>query len=194
MTEILLDLVPVYGVALVFWSTLLGCFGVPAPATVSLLAAGAFVATGDMDLTPVIVAGLAGGLIGDQIGYWIGVRGGRWSERMTLRPQIVERIEKAKDISSRWGGFGVFMTRWALSPIGPIVNILSGMAGMGWTRFTLYTILGKVVWVGLFVGLGLAFSRSVAEIAQTSGALAWILVIAVTIVTVVPFGPGKRSS
>jgi membrane-associated protein len=192
LTETLLDLVPVYGVALVFWSTLLGCFGVPAPATVSLLVAGAFVATGEMDLVPVVVSGLAGGLIGDQLGYWIGVRGGRWSERMTLRPRTAERLERAKTITTRWGGFGVFITRWALSPIGPVINVLSGMAGMGWTRFTLYTIAGKVVWVGLFVGLGLAFSRSVAEIAETSGVLAWVLVIAAIVVTIVPMVPGGR--
>ncbi len=192
MTEALLDLVPLYGTSLVFWSTLLGCFGVPAPATVSLLAAGAFISLGEMHLVPVFLAGLAGGLIGDQLGYWLGVRGDEWASRITHRPKLAQRLERAKAISARWGGFGVFMTRWALSPVGPIINVLSGMAGMKWARFTLYTIAGKIVWVGLFVGLGLVFSHSIEEIAKTSGVLAWILVTAAVIITMLPFTPGRH--
>lgn len=192
MTEALLDLVPVYGTALVFWSTLLGCFGVPAPATVSLLVAGAFISFGEMHFVPVFLAGLAGGLIGDQLGFWLGVKGNQWADRITHRPRMAHRLERAKAISTRWGGFGVFITRWALSPIGPFVNILSGMAGMNWTRFTLYTIAGKIVWVGLFVGLGLAFSHSIEEIAETSGVLAWVLVTAAAVISLIPFAPGRR--
>ena len=69
MTETLLGLVPTYGPLAIFAATLLGCFGFPVPGSLVLLAAGSFVASGEMALPAVLFGGLAGAIIGDQAGY-----------------------------------------------------------------------------------------------------------------------------
>jgi hypothetical protein len=69
MTETMLGLVPIYGPLAVFAATILSCFGVPVPGALVLLAAGSFVASGELALVAVLFGGLAGAIIGDQAGY-----------------------------------------------------------------------------------------------------------------------------
>jgi membrane-associated protein len=52
------------------------------------------------------------------------------------------------------------------------------MVGATWRRFTLFAVLGELVWVGLYMALGFAFSRSIVAIADLTGDLAWFLVAA----------------
>lgn len=42
-------------------------------------------------------------------------------------------------------------------------------------RFTMVGILGEMVWVGLYTGLGATFSESVTEIAEISGSISGFL-------------------
>ena len=74
MTDWLLALVPQYGVWLLAVCTFLSCLALPVPASILMLAAGGFVAAGDLSLTGSVAAALAGAVAGDQAGYF----GGRW--------------------------------------------------------------------------------------------------------------------
>ena len=82
MTESILGLVPAYGPLAVFFATILSCFGFPVPGSLVLLAAGSFVASGEMALGAVLFVGLAGAISGDQAGYWLGKY---WGESVVLR-------------------------------------------------------------------------------------------------------------
>jgi membrane-associated protein len=178
LIETLLHLVSAYGVVAVFLAVAIGCFGVPAPATVALVVAGAFVASGDLALAPVLAVGFVGAIIGDQAGYWAGVGGSRWAERLQGRSRAGDAIARARDLVGRWGTLGVFLSRWLVSPLGPPVNVASGMLGMSWARFTLAGVTGKAIWVVLFTGLGYGFSHSLATVAEVSGTLARVLAVA----------------
>jgi membrane protein DedA with SNARE-associated domain len=85
----MLGLVPTYGPLAVFVAALLGCFGVPVPGTLVLLAAGAFAASGEMAIGKVVTGGLAGAIVGDQAGYWLGAFGSDGAvQRLTRRRQV----------------------------------------------------------------------------------------------------------
>ena len=56
----------------------------------------------------------------------------------------------------------VFLTRWLFSALGPYINLAAGAARMPWTRFSIWAVLGEAVWVGLYVGLGYAFTGNLA--------------------------------
>jgi membrane-associated protein len=178
VTETLLGLVPTYGTAVIFLATGLGCFGFPIPGSIVLLSAGALVASGEMNLWVALSAGLAGAVTGDQAGYWLGARGGPLTERLTRKPAMAEAIERGRGLARHWGGPGVFFTRWLVSPLGPPLNLVGGLIGMGWLKFTLFEVAGEVVWVGLYVSLGFAFSRSIMQIADLSGTLAQLMAAA----------------
>ena len=177
MTDTLLALVPQYGAALLMVVTFLSCLALPVPASIMMLTGGAFAAGGDLSLLSVGGAAFAGAVAGDQAGYAIGRFGEGWIDRQTrAHPRRLALLERARAFSRRWGGPGVFFSRWLVSPLGPYVNFLSGAADVGWRRFALWAMAGEAVWVGLYVGLGYGFAsrlEAVAEIlGNVSGALA----------------------
>ncbi len=177
MTDTLLALVPQYGAALLMVVTFLSCLALPVPASIMMLTGGAFAAGGDLSLLSVGGAAYAGAVAGDQVGYAIGRFGEGWIDRQTrAHPRRLALLERARAFSRRWGGPGVFFSRWLVSPLGPYVNFLSGAADVGWRRFALWAMAGEAVWVGLYVGLGYGFAsrlEAVAEIlGNVSGALA----------------------
>jgi len=69
----------------------------------------------------------------------------------------------------------VFFSRWLVSPLGPYVNFLSGGTRVNWLTFTLWDIAGEAVWVGLYVGLGFAFSDQLEAVGQILGNLSGAL-------------------
>jgi len=76
VTDWLLSLVPTYGLWLIAASTFASCLALPIPASVLMLAAGGFAASGDLVLAQVIAAALGGAVAGDQTGVWQGGKGG----------------------------------------------------------------------------------------------------------------------
>ncbi len=156
MTSWLLGLVPHYGAPLLFIATFCACIAVPMPVSVLMLAAGGFASVGDLSFSSVFIAAMAGAILGDQTGYFLGARSGPrildW-----LGPRAAP-IERASAMLAARGGLAVFFTRWLVAALGPYVNLAAGMSRQGWARFTAWGVLGELVWVGLYVGLGFYFT------------------------------------
>ena len=160
MTDWLLGLVPQYGIYLLAAATFFSCLALPFPASILMIAAGGFVASGDLELVTSAAAALGGALIGDQVGYF----GGRWGgsrliERLSAR---AEPLSKATAFLATRGGIAVFLSRWLAAALGPYVNLAAGAAGLPWLRFTLWGALGEAVWVAVYVGAGFTFSGNLA--------------------------------
>lgn len=164
MTEWLLALVPTYGLPLLAVCTFLSCLALPIPASMLLLAAGGFVSAGDLPLAGVAVAAMGGAMLGDQVIYTLGKRGG---------PGLMKRLEtrlgkraaplgRAMSLLEQRGGIAVFLSRWLISALGPYVNLASGMARLHWPTFTVCAIAGEIVWVGMYLGLGYSFTGNLA--------------------------------
>ncbi|MAM60111.1 VTT domain-containing protein [Maritimibacter sp. UBA3975] len=175
--EALLALVPTYGVAVLAIATFLSCIAMPIPASLIMLAGGAFAAGGDIALAPALIACLAGAILGDQAGYLIGARGAPLIDRIEAQhPARAVLIVRARNFSARWGAPGVFFSRWLVSPLGPYVNLLSGASRAVWPVFTTWSVAGEVVWVSIYIGLGYAYSGYIAEIAEVAGNFVGLLV------------------
>jgi membrane protein DedA with SNARE-associated domain len=177
VTDQLLSLLSLYGLPALFLLLVVASAGVPFPVTLLLVAAGSFVEQGELKLWQVIVLASAGAVAGDQIGYLIGRSGGRGLvNRAAKRFGWTRAIERAEAFTRRWGGAGVFLSRWLITPLGPWVNLTSGAAEYPWLRFTIWDVLGESLWVALYVSLGRIFSDRVQELADLLGNLAWVLV------------------
>ena len=183
-TDQLLAALLVHGVPLLFAVIAIAAVGVPFPVSLTLVAAGSFAKQGEMSLLPVIVAGSLAAILGDQIGYGISRWGGRrLIDRITRRLGGAEKIRKAEALSKKWGGPGIFFSRWLITELGPWLNVTSGIAGYPWRRFIFWDVLGEVLWVVLYVMLGYIFSDRVQYIAEILGNLAWaILALIVAII------------
>src|SRR5690606_31639872 len=72
MSEIAFGLVSAYGVVIILIATYLSCLAMPVPTSFVMLAGGGFAASGDLGLVSVVLAALAGAVMGDQSGFYIG--------------------------------------------------------------------------------------------------------------------------
>ena len=175
ITDQLLAALSLYGLPVLFGVLVIGCAGVPLPGSLMLVAAGSFAQFGEMKLWQVITVASAGSVLGDQIGYGLGRWGGRLAERFSRKLGGEENLKRAEEFAKRWGGTGIFFSRWLVTPLGPWLNLTSGMAAYSWPRFLLWDVLGEVLWVVLYVMLGKLFSDRVQELAEILGSLTWVV-------------------
>ncbi|MDC0737361.1 DedA family protein [Cognatishimia sp. SS12] len=176
MSEALISALATYGSALLFITTLLSCLALPVPSSLLMLSAGAFVATGDLALSTVGLAALAGAICGDQLGYVLGARGrGALVSFMNRTKPRARMMARAEAYLHKWGGLGVFLSRWLFSPLGPYINFAGGAAHMSHWRFSLFSVLGEIVWVGFYVGLGYLFADNLAMASELAGDMLGVL-------------------
>jgi membrane-associated protein len=165
-----------YGLPVLFGFILIGSIGIPLPCTFLLIAAGSFVEQGEMNVWWLILLASVGAILGDQIGYWIGRKGGR-----RLVPKIEgwfgskNRLHDAEASTKKWGGIGIFFSRWLITPLGPWLNLSSGITTYSYPRFLLWDITGEVVWVIMYVMVGKLFSDRIEALTEMLGSLIWVL-------------------
>ncbi|TCV58082.1 DedA family protein [Neorhizobium sp. S3-V5DH] len=175
MAEWLFILIDEQGVYALFIVLMVNCLGVPFPTSLVMLAIGSFAGQGELTLLPFFVAGLSGAIAGDQAGYLLGRSA---SSRLFKMAQSIQWLDKAlkqaEQLETRWGDAGIFFSRWLLSPLGPYVNLFAGMSRYSWVRFSVWDALGEAIWVGAYMSLGVAFSRSIQKVADLLGNATWL--------------------
>jgi membrane protein DedA with SNARE-associated domain len=176
MNDQLLAAVSQYGAPALFGIVTIAAFGVPLPITLLLIVAGSMISQGAMNLWWAIGAAGAGSILGDQAGYAVGRLGGpavvtRLSSLFGMRASLQAMEAKAK----AWGGPGIFITRWLLSPLGPWINLASGTARYPWHRFLFWDILGEITGAAVFISLGRFFSDRVIALYAVLGDLTWAI-------------------
>ncbi|MFZ0933066.1 MAG: VTT domain-containing protein [Bryobacteraceae bacterium] len=176
MNDQLLAAVSQYGTPALFGIVAIAALGVPLPITLLLIVAGSMISQGAMNFWWAIAAAGAGAILGDQAGYAIGRWAGpaasaKLSRLFGKRTNLQAMEAKAK----AWGGPGIFITRWLLSPLGPWINLVSGTAGYPWHRFLFWDILGEITGAALFISLGWFFSDRVMSLYGVLGDLTWAL-------------------
>jgi membrane-associated protein len=185
MTDTLLYLFSTWGNLLVLAVTFFSCLAAPLPASLVMLAGGAFAGAGDVSLLATGGVALSGAVLGDQTGFAIGKRAQsrlqRWSERSK---KTAGSLEKAKIFMQNHGARGLFLSRWLFSPLGPYVNVLAGATQVRWQVFTLWTLIGEAVWVSLYVGLGYGLSDQIETLASLSADLTGAFTAAVLAVAI----------
>jgi len=177
MTDQLLAALSVYGLPVLFAVILIASVGLPFPVSLLLVAAGSFVEQGEMELIPVIAVATAAAVMGDNLAYLLARWGGTpFILRISRGVGGEAKVKKAESFSKRWGGTGIFFSRWLVTALGPWINVTSGIARYPWRRFLIWDVLGELFWVVVYVGLGYTFSDRVQTIAELLGNLAWAIV------------------
>jgi membrane protein DedA with SNARE-associated domain len=152
-------LVEVSGYPLLFLVVMAESSGVPIPGETGLIAAAILASLGKLHIELVIPLAAAGAIVGDNIGYVIGRKGGRW---LLERPghfhrQRLAALQTGESFFERHGPKAVFFGRFVLG-LRVWASWLAGATHMPWRSFVLWNALGGVVWataVGLiayFIG------------------------------------------
>jgi membrane-associated protein len=177
MLDQLLAALTQYGSPALFLVVAIAAIGVPVPVTLLLIVTGSLAAQGSINLWLAIAIASVGSVAGDQIGFAVGRWGGKkLIAKFTWLLGNAERIKKLDAKAKRWGGAGVFFSRWLVTPLGPWINLASGAADYSWFQFTLWDILGESFGAALFIWLGHIFSDRVQEVGAIFGDLTWAIV------------------
>ena len=140
-------LVQVFGYPLLFLIVMSECSGLPIPGETALIAAGVIASQGNLKIELVIGLAAAAAIVGDNIGYLIGLKGGRW---LLERPgpfhyQRQQVLSTGEPFFERHGPKAVFFGRFFLG-LRVWASWLAGATRMRWRSFVLWNALGGIVW------------------------------------------------
>jgi membrane-associated protein len=123
-----------------------------------LFAAGVFAAPGGgLNLFALIAILCAAAILGNTSNYWIGRKIGRAIINSgRIKALTPERLGKVQALFDKYGVLAVVVTRF-LPIIRTFAPFLAGVGSMHFGRFTLFNIIGGVLWVTIFTLLGYFF-------------------------------------
>ncbi len=141
-----------------------------------LVTAGVFAATGNLNLTVLLVLASACAIIGDQVGYWIGRKAGhalyQREDSVFFKRRHLERTHKFYEA---YGGKTIVFARFV--PIArTFCPTVAGAAGMRYSHFVTYNIVGGLGWVGSMVLGGYLLGRSVPNIGER---IHWVIAVVI---------------
>lgn|ERR1700726_2925767 len=127
--------------------------GVPLPGETALITAAILASSGELKIELVIPLAAGGAILGDNLGYLIARKGGRW---LLERPGRFERQRKevlviGEAFFERHGPKAVFFGRFILG-LRTWASWLAGATRMPWRSFVLWNALGGICWA---TGVGL---------------------------------------
>ena len=169
-----------YGYPALFGGMVLEQFVPPMPGEPLLLGAGALAGNGRLSLWLASALALAGTVVGDLVWYEIGRIGGqrvlKWMCRMAIEPDTC--VRNGAETLTTHGASALLIAKF-VPGLNSIGQPLAGALGMPRRRFVIFDVLGAVLWVGLYIGLGFAFHDQLAEAVLLADRLGgWALVIA----------------
>jgi len=150
-----------YGYWAVAIALLLENTGLPVPGETILLL-GSFLAFSQrqLQLPWIIVVGIASATLGDNIGFFVGLRGGRpllnrYRQWFRISKEAIANGER---VFQRYGPATIFFARF-VAGLRVIAGPLAGILRMEWRRFAIYNFLGATVWVTVIATVGYVFGR-----------------------------------
>jgi membrane protein DedA with SNARE-associated domain len=173
-----------------YWAVLilvgLESLGIPLPGETILISAGIYAGqTHNLSVWVIFIVAAAAAIIGDNIGYWIGDKGGY---RLLRKYGRYIRFDEAKIkvgryIFDRYGGPVVFFGRF-VSVLRTYAAFLAGTNRMRWRTFLVFNAAGGIVWAGIYTFGSYALGSSLRKASGTINIILGIVAV-IAIVTVI---------
>ena len=184
MEQWIIDIVTAFGYVGVFLLMVAENLFPPIPSEVIVPVAGLAVGAGSLSLAGVVLAALAGTLIGNlpwfvlarmlgraRISALVG-RFGRWA---AVKP---EDVDAAIDWFDRHGAKAVLIGRFAPG-VRTLISVPAGLSAMPVGKFLLLSAIGSAVWIGLLLAAGMVLHSNWQLIADVLGPVGKILLVLV---------------
>jgi undecaprenyl-diphosphatase len=158
MLALLINIPANLGYPVLFGLVMVESMGIPVPGETAIIVSGLAASNGKLSIELVIVIAAAAAIIGDNIGFEIGRRGGR---ALLEKPGRFERqrrqmLEIGDPFFAKHGAKAVFFGRW-LAGLRVWAAWLAGASEMPWRTFFVWNAAGGIGWatsVGLLAYLG----------------------------------------
>lgn len=157
-------------------------FGVPAPGQTIMVAAAIYAGAGRLNVFAVAAIAFVAAVVGDNIGYWIGMRGGRalvhrWGRYIFITP---ERLDKAEKFFARRGSRIVVVARF-IDGLRQLNGVIAGLTAMPWRKFLLYNAIGAALWVGWWSALSYFLGTHLVDVIEKAHQYKWWAIVLVVL-------------
>ncbi|HTQ69364.1 MAG TPA: DedA family protein [Solirubrobacteraceae bacterium] len=171
-------LVRVSGYPLLFVLVMAESSGMPIPGETALIAASVLASQDTLQIELVIAIAAAAAIVGDNIGYLIGRKGGRWLlERPgPLHYQRLQVLATGQPFFERHGPKAVFFGRFVLG-LRVWASWLAGATNMPWRSFLLWNALGGITWAVVIGTIAYLLGNSASSALETFGVWGLVAVI-----------------
>src|SRR5215469_11711866 len=179
-------LISSYGYLALFVLVAVESLGIPLPGETALVIAGTY-AGSTHKLSPwlVFLVGAAAAIVGDNIGYWIGDKGGyKLARRYGRKVRLDEhKLKIARYLFDRHGAKVVFFGRF-ISILRTYAAFLAGTSQMRWRVFLIANAAGGIVWAGAYTLLSYFAGHALERAAPW---ITWIVAGAAVVAVAVGF-------
>ncbi len=187
MNAFFISALQLYGYPVLWLIVFVAAAGAPISGSLLLFAAGAFAALGDFNLLVLFLVALSAAVLGDTLGYLIGLRVGNplltWFEQQKkfrwFSPSTVEQGRAYFREKTSWA---IFITRFLIVALGGPINFLAGIEQYPYRKFLVWDISGQILSVLLSLGLGYIFAESWEEVASIFGAFSSLLLALLAVI------------
>ncbi|MBZ0168727.1 membrane protein [Candidatus Methylomirabilis lanthanidiphila] len=147
-----------------------------------LVTAGLFAVSGHLELWSLFLFVSLAAIVGDAVGYFIGVRSGPriFSKEDSLLFHKKHLIT-TQEFYDRHGGITIVLARFMpiLRTFAPVV---AGVGNMQYSRFALYNVMGGVGWVVSMTSIGYFLGKTIPDIDR----YIHVVIVAVILLSLVP--------
>lgn len=162
LTGFIIQFIQTTGYLGIFFLMLLGSALIPVPSEITLPFAGFLVSKGTFTFPLVVLVAALGDLAGSLIGYGIG-----YFLEETVILNLIKRhgkyvllsehdYHKASSFFNKYGDKIVFVSK-LLPGLRYLISVPAGAVKMDIKKFSLYTLLGSLIWCTLMVSIGIYF-------------------------------------
>jgi membrane protein DedA with SNARE-associated domain len=186
MEQWIIDVITAFGYVGIFFLMLAENLFPPIPSEVIVPVAGLAVSAGQLSLTLVLIAALAGTLIGNLPWFFLArtlgrerfvalvARFGRWA---AVKP---EDVEMAADWFDRHGKKAVLIGRFAPG-VRTLISVPAGLSSMPFGTFLMLSAIGSTIWIGLLLAAGMLLHQNWHVIANVLGPIGKVLLILIAL-------------
>src|SRR6516165_6542038 len=157
--------------------------GIPVPGETALIVAGTYAGhTHRLNPWVIFLVASAAAIIGDNIGFWIGNKGGyRLARRYGPRVRFdKQKLKIARYLFDRHGAKVVFLGRF-VSVLRTYAAFLAGTSKMRWRKFLPANAAGGILWAAIYTFAAYLAGHA---LQQVSGIIDWVL-LGVAVVAVI---------
>jgi len=123
------------------------------PGTTILIASGVLIDAGILDPVSVVMAGIAGAVLGDAISFWLGQKFGPLLSDVWPFRRHPERLQSGIAFFEHYGAASVFIGRF-FGPLRAVIPLAAGMLHMPTRRFYIANVLSATIWAPALVFSG----------------------------------------
>jgi membrane protein DedA with SNARE-associated domain len=181
----ILGLLLVYKYTALFLIAFLSSLGVPLPAGSSTVASAAFASQGYLDIFTVLTTGALGNILGDISMYALSKKYGKKVLRWFRLGKLIESkpLKYMEKVENNYSATTIIISRFQ-DQATAIINAVAGLGGMKFKHFVLYAIIGDIIQIAFYSGIGYFFAENWQVLYNAIGVFSWLILLVTIIVSI----------